>query len=267
MRRTALILTLTTLLATPAFGQSNPCNPCDGKAAVNPCFAKMGTVFYVDDPMARNTVTFTSEAPLEDIVGTTAQIKGYLVFDPAKPDKGGRGELMVPVKSLNTGIPLRDEHLQSGGWLNADTHPHIKLTITDVSGVKGVKSSSGSQSYDVKLTGELSLAGKSKNISIPGRISYLQESDMTRSRQPGNLLAARASFEIRLADFGVTGPPGMDVIGSKVGETITVDVSVVGTSAAPMMAGNPCNPCGGKAGNPCNPCGGKATNPCNPCGG
>ena len=86
---------------------------------------------------------------------------------------------------------------------------------------------------------------------------------------PGDLLAARASFEVSLADFGIAGPKGMDLVGSKVGETIQIDVSVMGSTVSASMAANPCNPCGGKAAmNPCNPCGGKAAmNPCNPCGG
>ena len=60
-----------------------------------------------------------------------------------------------------------------------------------------------------------------------------------------------------------------DLVGSKVGETIQIDVSVMGSTVSASMAANPCNPCGGKAAmNPCNPCGGKAAkNPCNPCGG
>ena len=267
MKRFALVLALGLFGSVPAFAQSNPCNP-DGKMAVNACYAKMGTVFHIDDPMGRNAVTFKSEAPLEDIVGTTSQISGYLVFNPEEPKKGGRGELVVSTASLNTGIPLRDEHLQSADWLNAGAHPTLKLDITNVSKVKKVKSSEGAQTYDVRLTTALTLAGKTVRMEIPGRITHLKESDKTRSRMPGDLLAARASFDVKLSDFDISGPAGMDLVGNKVGETISIDVSLMSTTAKPMMAENPCNPCGGKASNPCNPCGDKAAaNPCNPCGG
>ena len=79
----------------------NPCNPCGGQSAapqlepVNPCHAKFGTVFHIADAMGRNQVTFSSQAPLEDIVGTTNQIVGYLVFDPDKPRHGVRGHFKV----------------------------------------------------------------------------------------------------------------------------------------------------------------------------
>jgi polyisoprenoid-binding protein YceI len=281
------------VMATAALAQQNPCNPCGPKKvasatnpcggmgtktpavpAVNPCHAKMGTVFYVADPMNRNTVTFTSRAPLEDIVGTTNQVSGYLVFDPENPKQGGRGELTVPAASLRTGIPLRDEHLASKDWLNARGYPKISFRIDQVKKVKRVKKTDSYQTYELKLAGYLTLHGKSKWIEdIPARITYLPESDMTRMKMPGDLLAGRANFEIALRDFGITGMA--NVVGSKVSDKISVEISFTASSSMPenAMAANPCNPCGGKkamAANPCNPCGGKkamAANPCNPCGG
>lgn len=261
----ALALTLT--LAGSVWAQKNPCNPCGGKVestshgpAVNPCHAKFGTVFYVADPMARNTVSFESRAPLEDIIGSTNQIEGYLVFDPGNPSKGGRGHFVVPVSSLKTGIPLRDEHLQGAMWLDAAGHPEITLVIEAIEDVEPVKVTEEFKTYDVRVVGEFSLHGKTKSVSIPGRITYMPESEVTRQKMPGDLLAARASFEVDLEDYGVEGMAG--IVGSKVSETITVDVSLVGSSAS-ETAGNPCNPCGGKK-KTANPCGGKeeAANPC-----
>ena len=60
----------------------NPCNPCgDGKGMaakmipVNPCHAKMGMVFYVADKMGRNNASFTSDAPLESMVGSSHDVR------------------------------------------------------------------------------------------------------------------------------------------------------------------------------------------------
>ena len=229
---------------------ANPCNPCGGKAtlrAVNPCHAKMGTVFYVNDPMSRNTVSFTSEAPLEDIIGTTNQITGYVVFDPENPSKGGRGELVVPVASLKTGIPLRDEHLASTDWLAASDYPEIVFQIENVKDVEVVKQTKDFVTYEMKLAGPFTLHGKTRQVEMPARITYLTESEATRQKMAGNLLAGRASFEVSLKEFGIKGFDG--VVGSKVGETIQVDISFLATDQMPdagKAAQNPCNPCGGK---------------------
>lgn len=215
----------------------NPCNPCGkmaGKGAsvsVNPCHAKMGSVFYVADPMNRNTVTFKSQAPLEDIVGTTNEISGYVVFDPNQPNKGGRGMLKVPVASLKTGIPLRDEHLQSPDWLNARQFGEIVFEITDVKKIKETKASSGAKTFDLTLVGNLTVHGKTARVETPARVTYLLESPQTKMKLPGNLLAARTSFAVKLSDFGVTGMQG--VVGSRVSDSIQIDVSFTGSTAAP----------------------------------
>lgn len=249
----------------------NPCNPCSKAApstaevALNPCHAKRGTVFFVSDPMSRNTVTFSSRAPLEDIIGTTNSIAGYLVFDPKNPDKGMVGSFSVPVASLDTGIPLRDEHLRSAQWLNEKAHPDITFAIERTDKIRLVKKGPGFATYDVTVSGSFTVNGVTRKIDIEARLVYLEESDRTRQKMPGNLLATRATFKVPLADHQVPGMKG--VIGSKVQETIQVEVSLFSTDATMSKAANPCNPCGGKAMNPCNPCGGKAANPCNPCGG
>lgn len=240
-------------------GPKNPCNPCGGKVGaipVNPCHAKAGTVFYIDDPKGRNSATFTSEAPLEDIVGTTRKISGYIVFDPADPKKGGVGVISVSVASLDTGIPLRDEHLRSPGWLDAARYPLMTYHINGTRDVKEVSRTDDHQTYNVTLVGKFDFHGQSKDLEVPARITYMRESEMTRQKAPGDLLAGRASFEIQLSEFGVTGPKGMEIIGAKVSNSPKVSVTFVASSKKPG-GGNPCNPCGGKAKNPCNPCGGK----------
>jgi len=245
----------------------NPCNPCGGKGMkgashvevpVNPCHAKMGKVFYVSDPMQRNQVTFESIAPLEDIVGTTNAIHGYAVFNPSAGRRGVRGKFVVPVKTLNTGIPLRDEHLKSGMWLDAENYPDLTFKVDEVRNARQVKWSSEFQTYNMTLVGPFTIHGVTKEVEIPARVTYLRESEKTRQKMPGNLLAIRAEFDLELEDFNINGPPGQDLIGSKVGESVTVEVSLFASDQKPS-AGNPCNPC--------NPCGGKAGNPCNPCGG
>ena len=242
----------------------NPCNPCGGKGgsthgqvAVNPSHAQQGTVFYIADPMGRDSASFTSEAPLEDIVGTTNKISGYVVFDPKNPTKSGRGTLVVPIASIDTGIPLRDEHLRSEAWLDAKRFPEITFHIDETKNLKEVSGTPDFQTYELTLVGRLSLHGRTKKMEVPARITYIRESATTRQKAPGDLLAGRATLGIQLSDFGITGPKGMEILGAKVSEAPSIEVRFVASSQAPK-AMNPCNPCGGEAENPCNPCGGKA---------
>jgi polyisoprenoid-binding protein YceI len=190
-----------------------------------------GDTFHVNDEVGRNSVTFTSEAPLEDIVGTTNQITGWLTFDPLNAQDGGAGELVVPIATLATGIPLRDEHLRSAAWLDAEAYPEARLVIERVTDVEKVKSGDGFHTFDVVAEGTFALRGQKRQVKIPARVTYLEESERTKALMPGDLLAVRAEFDVALADHGVSGPEGRDIIGSKVGETVTVEVSFRGSNA------------------------------------
>ena len=195
-----------------------------------------GYKFYVEDPMNRNTITFKSEAPLEDIIGTSNKITGYINFNPENPQENSFADFNVPVSSLNTGIPMRDEHLHSPGWLDAGAYPDINLKINKVKKTKLLKETDNSRTFELTVVGDFTLHGITREIDIPARITFLKESDMTRMRLPGNLLAIRADFAVPLADYNITGPEGMPIIGAKVGEEIKISVNLMGSTVLPSLA-------------------------------
>lgn len=187
--------------------------------------------FLADDPAGRDTITFESEAPLEDIVGTTNQVKGYVDFNPDNPTSGAKAEFTVPTASLNTGIPLRDEHLRSPDWLNAEAFPEIKLVLDQVTTAEPVRENENSKTFDLEVSGELTLHGVTRPVTMEARVTYLPESEKTKTRLPGNILAIRTEFDVLLADYGITGPGG--VIGSKVGESIEIEVTIFASTVKP----------------------------------
>jgi polyisoprenoid-binding protein YceI len=226
------------LLSAAVFGQSDSgkiTGSLDSQAAPTDGMIP----FYIADPNQGNTATFKSKAPLEDIVGTSNEIEGTLYFNPQNPQAGGSGHIRVPIASLETGIPLRNEHLQSEDWLNAGKFPYIEFEITEVKDIKEVQSDAGSGSYDVTVVGDFSVHGKSKTLEVPARITYLKESEQTRQRLPGDLLAARTEFTIVLADFDIKGPSSKRLIGSKVGKKISIEVTVVASTVNPSLLTGP----------------------------
>lgn len=219
-----LLLALTLIIVgTTAFAQGGYDTSYDSK-------------FYLADPMNRNTITFKSEAPLEDIIGTSNQITGFINFDPDNPKNNGFADLNVPVLSLNTGIPLRDEHLSSPMWLDAGAYPDINLKIDKVKKAKLVKETNASKTFELTVAGSFTLHGITNKISFPARLTYLKESDMTRMRLPGDLLAIRAEFTVPLADYNITGPKDMKLIGAKISEEIKISVNLMGSTVSPTLA-------------------------------
>jgi polyisoprenoid-binding protein YceI len=120
-------------------------------------------------------------------------------------------------------IDLRNEHLRSADWLDADNYPEITFTIKSVSDVKSVESNK----LTAKITGEFTLHGVTKEVNADVTMTYLDESEQTKKKAPGDLLGVQAAFNIILSDYDVE----HIVLGEKVSDSIEVGVNIVGSNA------------------------------------
>ena len=118
------------------------------------------TTFHVGHHEKFVNITFESQADIETIVGTTNKAKGTVKADL---DKGiGSVSITVPVASMKTGIDLRDEHLRSEHWLNAQKFPEITFTSKKVEPVKNSKSR-------VKVTGDFTMSPSGSFTCVSSR--------------------------------------------------------------------------------------------------
>lgn len=178
--------------------------------------------FNFADERGRNQVTFFSAAPVEDITGLSGAIKGSATFN-VNDIKTLNGSFTIPVASLKTGIEMRDGHLQSANWLNAETFPEITFVIKNVSDVKSL----ADNKLTAKVKGDFTLHGVTKGVIADVTITYLDESEQTKMRAPGDLLGVQAKFNVKLSDYGVNNK----LVGQKVAENIEVSVNIVGNNA------------------------------------
>ncbi|MBS1700889.1 MAG: YceI family protein [Armatimonadetes bacterium] len=165
----------------------------------------------------QQVVVFESNTALEDIVGRTNKVKGSISGDVAK--RSGTGKISIDLASLNSGVDLRDEHMRSEGWLNVAKYPTAEF---QTSAVKFV----GGNNFDV--TGKFSLHGVTKTIKTRAVIKYMPESDLTkRNHFDGDVIQVKTKFDIKLSDYGIK---IMDIAKDKVSNSISISVSVVGTT-------------------------------------
>ena len=179
--------------------------------------------FNLKDDRGRNQASFLSNAPLEDIAGTSSGLGGTVTFDPSDVSKTISATLTVEVASMKTGIDMRDEHLRSEGWLNAKQHPQISFKLSKL---KNAKVKAGNE-LNGTAVGEFTMNGISKTIEMPVTMIFMEESEKTKSRAAGDLIVVRSKGEVKLSDFGVKNA----VIGPKVGETISFQFNAVGSTA------------------------------------
>jgi len=158
--------------------------------------------------IANGRATFTSDAPLETINGTTTGVSGSVSLDLSNPGAAS-GTVRVPVSALRTGIDLRDEHLRSANWLDAASHPNIELQISSLDGASDFTSG---ERVSFHIVGRLSIKGTTRNVRIRAQGQY----------RDGALLV-RARWRIQLSDYGVSIPA---TVQAKVNNEIVISVNI-----------------------------------------
>ncbi len=178
--------------------------------------------FYFEDPQNRNQIIFTNEAPVETFNGITTDVRGEISFEPADIQNSFKGMISTSVKSIKTGVDLRDEDLYSVRWLNAEKYPEISLKINKVEEVYTLDNNK----LKLALIGNFNLNGKTKVIKLNVVLTFLEESQLTKSRIQGDLLSVVGVFEIVLSDFGVNNV----FISNRVSNKVKITVNIVGTN-------------------------------------
>jgi polyisoprenoid-binding protein YceI len=170
----------------------------------------------------RNQVKFFSTTPLEDITGISKDVKGKVTLDVADVKKMN-GSITISVTSIKTAIDLRDEHLRSENWLNADKFPEITFSIKKVGDVKVA----ADNKLEAKVTGDFTVHGVTKETVADVTLTYLDANEQTKQFAPGDLLGVQAKFNIALSDFDVENM----VVGQKVADEIEITATLRGSNA------------------------------------
>ena len=178
--------------------------------------------FSFADKMGRNQAMFFSSTPLEDVTGLSNDVKGAITFDVSDVSTL-KGSISISTASLRTGIELRDGHLQSENWLDAESYPEITFVIKNVSNVKSLEDNK----LEAKVVGDFTTHGVTKEVIAEVTMTYLDESEQTKKKAPGDLLGVEAKFSIVLSDYEVENM----VLGQKVSDSIEITVTMVGSNA------------------------------------
>lgn len=157
---------------------------------------------------------FTSNAPKEDIFGT-AKGSADLAIDLSDLAKL-TGTITVPVDTMRTGNEKRDEHLKAPAWLDQAQYPNITFEVTSTEKVGDVSTKNEVSVAQLKVSGKFTLHGVTTPLSAPATIKWKSDGKAKITTK----------FAIKLADYKVKGKGS--IIGSKVGESIDCEATLVG---------------------------------------
>ncbi len=149
-----------------------------------------GEMYTIVQGNASNIITFTSKAPLEEVVGRTNVVTGYVMLpDGVNP---GSSEIHVDLASLDTGMSLRNKHMREN-HLETDRFPEAVFKLTSIE-IPGAELKQGDKTA-VLIQGTMLLHGVTKEISP---LAWLTLS--------GDQLTIESKFSISLQDYNITRP-------------------------------------------------------------
>lgn len=135
------------------------------------------------------TVAFDATTAIDDLAKAENKT-AIAAIDPSK----NTVQFEASIKNFNFSNPKIQEHFNQKTWLNSDEFP--KATFNGVITSPSAVNFSKDGTYNVTVEGDLTIKGKTQKVKTSATIVVA-----------GKSLKTNASFNIKLADFGVEGQP------------------------------------------------------------
>ena len=184
--------------------------------------------FIVNDELGRDNVSFTSDAPIELIVGRTTAVKGKIKIDDTLDLKkiSVEASFEVDLATIDTGIKLRDEHMRDN-FLETKKYPKAIFKLKKI--IPGTETKLiDSASLKLSAEGDFTVHGVTVKKTIPLKVTYFRESDFTHNRfEHGDVIRIQSTFEVPLKEHKIKRP---EVIFQKLTDTVIVSIDVFAVS-------------------------------------
>jgi polyisoprenoid-binding protein YceI len=155
-------------------------------AAADPARAER----FALDPVHTRVAFQVSHAGFSSPMGTFSQVSGVLDFDPADWS-AARVDVRIPIATLQLGDEKWQGKILDGTFFDAKKFPEAHFVSTKVEHAQG--------SDEAEVTGELSLHGVTKPVTLHVKFNKLARHPLTFKRTAGFSATARLSRK----DFGM----------------------------------------------------------------
>jgi polyisoprenoid-binding protein YceI len=175
---------------------------------------------YRVDP-AHTSVSFSvRHMGVSNVKGHFDAFAGSLVLDTGKIQEA---EGTIQVKSVNTGIEKRDNHLRTSDFFDAARYPVITFKS------KGVETS-GDQTI---LIADFTMRGVTKELRLPVTLS-----GPVKDPQGNTRIGLEARTTVNRKDYGMEFHAVMETGGLMVGDEVKLEINAEAIKEAPGAAGN-----------------------------
>ena len=172
---------------------------------------------------SHSKVSFTIRHLMSEVDGHFRDFDGSITYDPQAPERS-TVEVTVQAASIDTNNPRRDDHLRSPDFFEAEKHPTLSFKSTSVE----------RQSADtLAVTGDLSIRGVTKQVTIPVRITGAMP------YRGGEKVGFASDFTVDRKEYGVTWNRAVDQGGVLLGDDVGIRIRVEADWAPPQPAATP----------------------------
>ncbi|MBN8659890.1 MAG: YceI family protein [Candidatus Obscuribacter phosphatis] len=178
--------------------------------------------FVVDDPKKRDTVSFTSDAPVELIVGNTNKITGSISMDDSLDfsKQPFSAVFDVDLASIDTGIALRNEHMRDN-FLETKKFPKATFRVKSVSAA--TTQLKPGKKVTVQAVGDFTVHGKTVSKTVPVDVTYFEPCKQEGVKFPDcAMLQIRAELPVAFKDHDIKRP---EIVFQKLADTVFVKIS------------------------------------------
>src|SRR5262245_27819423 len=145
------------------------------------------TVWTIDPQYA--TVEFTAKLLFLTVKGRFTDFSAQLTLDENDIHRSSV-EATIRAASVNTGVKMRDDHLRSKDFLDAESYPEIRFQSASVG--------PGRDRDMLRVTGTLTIKGQSREVALDVTVT-----DRSRSPQDDEIIYCTIVAEIDRLAFGV----------------------------------------------------------------
>ena len=138
-----------------------------------------------------STAEFHAEDTYDSFDGKTGAVSGTIVADPAKPAASSVA-VTIDMSTLDTGNSLRNKEMKEL-YLQTPKFPTAAFKSASVSGPASI---AVGQPADISVTGDFTLHGVTKRMTLPVHVALLAD----------GRIHATASFKVKMPDFGISVP-------------------------------------------------------------
>ena len=152
-----------------------------------------------------------SHMVVSSVSGRFKQFTGKVELDEANLTKS-QVDISIKTESIDTDDAKRDEHLRSPDFFDAKKFPTLTFKSTKIAKVGGKK---------YKLTGDLTLHGVTKNVTLDAEIS-----DAVKNPWGKMVRSVKLGGKIKRGDFDLKWNKALEAGGVLVGDDVTLDIQV-----------------------------------------